>query len=153
MWLENGGRCGICGDAWDTAEPRDYEKGGVKYLGKVVRSYAKNALMPVTVQVMSTFHHPQILCLCIFWHGINKLDSRFRKITANHLGFFEFRLCNIDGWSGDATQACLNKTVLSLVSPSGEATSEQRYPISADMKRVELTLRLPTNLTCDHCLL
>lgn len=35
------------------------------------------------------------------------------KVTANHLGYFEFRLCNVDNLNGmDATQACLDKTIL-----------------------------------------
>ena len=72
QWIENGGRCGICGkiktynfkeldlelnafifltgDAWDD-EPKSYEKGCDKYLGKIVRTYKKNQELPVTVQV------------------------------------------------------------------------------------------------------
>ena len=49
QWGENGGRCGICGDSWD--EPRDYEKGGAKYLGKIVKNYLPGSTIPVTVQV------------------------------------------------------------------------------------------------------
>ena len=51
MWYENGGKCGICGDAWD--EPKLYEKGGEKYLGKIVRKYQVGAELPVTVQVFA----------------------------------------------------------------------------------------------------
>jgi hypothetical protein len=75
-------------------------KGGSKYLGKIVRTYAKNDIIPITVE-----------------------------ITANHLGHFEFRLCNIDGWKEDASQACLNKTILSIVSSANQTDSELRYPI------------------------
>jgi len=49
QWNENGGKCGICGDSWD--EPREYERGGAKYLGKIVRNYPKGTTLPVTVQV------------------------------------------------------------------------------------------------------
>jgi hypothetical protein len=49
QWGENGGKCGICGDSWD--EPKDYEKGGAKYLGKIVRNYAPGTNIPVVVQV------------------------------------------------------------------------------------------------------
>ena len=48
-----------------------FEKGGKKYLGKIVKAYAKNSVINVTIHV-----------------------------TANHRGFFEFRVCNIDGWEG-----------------------------------------------------
>lgn len=35
-------------------------------------------------------------------------------MTANHLGYFEFRICNTDNLQGqDATQSCLDRTVLS----------------------------------------
>jgi len=51
MWDDNGGKCGICGDAWD--EPKLYEKGGEKYLGKIVRKYQVGAELPVTVQVFA----------------------------------------------------------------------------------------------------
>ena len=50
QWNENGGKCGICGDAWD--EPKDYEKGGAKYLGKIVKNYTPGTIIPVTVQVI-----------------------------------------------------------------------------------------------------
>jgi hypothetical protein len=49
QWEENGGKCGICGDAWD--EPRLYEKGGDKYLGKIVKNYTKGSGIDVTVRV------------------------------------------------------------------------------------------------------
>jgi hypothetical protein len=50
QWEQNGGRCGICGDAWDE-EVKSYEKGGDKYLGKIVKNYTVNQQLPVTVQV------------------------------------------------------------------------------------------------------
>lgn len=49
QWEVNGGRCGICGDAWDG--DREYEKGGGKYLGKIVKAFVKNTPMSVKVQV------------------------------------------------------------------------------------------------------
>lgn len=54
QWQENGGRCGICGDDWSQPEPRDYEKGGAKYLGKIVKVYKKNTPIPVSVIVNNT---------------------------------------------------------------------------------------------------
>lgn len=49
QWEVNGGRCGICGDPWDG--DREYEKGGDKYLGKIVKTYVRNQPMSVKVQV------------------------------------------------------------------------------------------------------
>lgn len=117
QWEENGGKCGICGDAWD--EPRSYEKGGDKYLGKIVRNYTKGSGIDVTV-----------------------------RVTANHLGFFEFRLCNIDGWETDATQECLNQTLLFI-----ENTGMQQYVINNETKISNYRIGLPKDLTCNHCVL
>ena len=50
QWEENGGKCGICGDAFDA--PRKFEKGGEHYLGKIVRNYTKEAAIPVTIIVI-----------------------------------------------------------------------------------------------------
>lgn len=55
QWAKNGGECGICGDAFDEPEPRTYEKGGKKYLGKIVKRYTKGDSIPVTVQVSPSF--------------------------------------------------------------------------------------------------
>lgn len=37
----NGGKCGICGDAWDDEKPRQNEDGGRYGLGRVYRKYTK----------------------------------------------------------------------------------------------------------------
>ena len=50
QWDLNGGQCGICGDAWDAE--KKYERGGSRYLGKIVRHYDSTAAsMPVTIRV------------------------------------------------------------------------------------------------------
>ena len=72
----------------------------------------------------------------------------FKQITANHLGYIEFRLCNVDNWLTDATQECLNKTVLKIAS-----TNDVRYPVDPDLKTVEYKLDLPVDFTCEHCVL
>ena len=64
QWQRNGGRCGVCGDAWDQPQPRAGEGGGVYGKGVLVRSYARGQRITVSAQ-----------------------------ITANHKGYFEFRLC------------------------------------------------------------
>ena len=35
-----GGKCGICGDAYDEPQPRTHEIGGPYYKGIIVRNYA-----------------------------------------------------------------------------------------------------------------
>lgn len=72
-----------------------------------------------------------------------------KKITANHRGFFEFRLCNVDGWETEATQECLNATVLRLAN----TPDMTKYKIEANFRHVSYKLQLPRNITCDHCVL
>ena len=79
----------------------------------------------------------------------------FLKITANHLGYFEFRLCKIDGWEGDATQECLNKTKLEFYETNDENYNKnaRRYRVKDELRTAELKIVLPKNLTCKHCVL
>lgn len=61
------GKCGPCGDAWDQATPRANEFGGKFGNGVITRLYQTGQVIDVTVE-----------------------------ITANHRGWFEFRLCQQD---------------------------------------------------------
>ena len=70
------------------------------------------------------------------------------KITANHEGFFEFRLCNIDGWADDASQECLNKTLLTVV-----GTQSSKYQVAKFMHTAEYQITIPPNFLCNHCVL
>lgn len=50
QWQRNGGKCGVCGDAWHLPSPRPNEAGGVYGRGIIVRKYKpgqviKNFLM------------------------------------------------------------------------------------------------------------
>ena len=45
--------------------------------------------------------------------GNSMFYLKLKKLTANRLGWFEFRLCNIDNME-EATQECLDKTLLSV---------------------------------------
>ena len=75
------------------------------------------------------------------------------KITANHKGFFEFRLCNVDSLETDASQACLNQTQLTVLDTNHESDSK-RYRIHEEMHMVELKLALPgDHFACRHCVL
>jgi hypothetical protein len=67
------------------------------------------------------------------------------KITANHLGFFEFKLCNIDNATEDATQDCFDKTLLS------NSNGNNISPIGKLEGRLKMKILLPKNFTCNHC--
>ena len=56
QWNQNGGRCGICGDDWSAPEPRDFERGGAKYLGKIVRTYTRKQRIQVIIEVNEKYH-------------------------------------------------------------------------------------------------
>ncbi len=67
------------------------------------------------------------------------------EVTANHLGYFEFRLCNVDNMNGDATQDCLDKTILK------DAYGNTQIQIGSYTGHMTLQLQLPKGFTCQHC--
>ncbi len=70
------------------------------------------------------------------------------KINANHLGYFEFRVCNVDNLAGDATQECLDRILLA------DLTGNTKILVSKEsIGRITITLRLPNDFNCDHCVL
>ncbi|CAF3505076.1 unnamed protein product [Rotaria sordida] len=116
QWTRNGGKCSICGEAYDL-ERKLFDVGGEMYLGKIVRTYIQGSIIPVTV-----------------------------VLTANHLGIFEFRICNIDNNPNqDATQSCLDFNILKTVNGSTQ------YRITSNLTTVHLHLKLPDQLICKHC--
>ncbi|CAH2052837.1 unnamed protein product, partial [Iphiclides podalirius] len=64
QWNRNGGKCGVCGDAWDSPIPRPHELGGRFGKGVIVRRYAPKDTIVIKVE-----------------------------LTASHMGYFEFRVC------------------------------------------------------------
>jgi len=117
-----GGKCGICGDAWD-ANPRQHEAPGGKFAnGIIVRNYQPGNDIKVTVLV-----------------------------TANHKGYFTFRLCKNNNINQDSDQSCFEQEESLLrISPSGEL----RYMVTTAMGTgpIDVTLRLPT-WQCNQCIL
>ncbi|XP_071522308.1 uncharacterized protein [Panulirus ornatus] len=90
QWVQNRGRCGVCGDPWDLPRPRPHEAGGTWGTGVISRVYREGQVMVATVH-----------------------------LTTNHLGWFEFRLCPNNEPGSFVRQKCLNKHVLSLVHQPG----------------------------------
>ncbi|KAL3228844.1 hypothetical protein MRX96_023745 [Rhipicephalus microplus] len=77
-WQQNGGKCGVCGDPWHQRMPRNNEAGGKYAKGIIVRRYKRGDVMKASVQ-----------------------------LTANHRGFFEFRLCPVNNPKVAATDECM----------------------------------------------
>ena len=70
----------------------------------------------------------------------------YQKITANHKGYFEFRLCNVDGMAGDATQNCLDRNIL-----QDENGNTKIYIPGGKTGKFTSRLVLPSGLSCEHC--
>lgn len=98
---------------------KKYEKGGELYRGIIVRSYNVGEVITVDVD-----------------------------LTVNHKGYFQFKLCKIDGTGADATLECLNKNVLK------DTAGRDRIPIDASvLGRNKYQLQLPAGLECKNCVL
>ncbi|KAK4302898.1 hypothetical protein Pmani_025040 [Petrolisthes manimaculis] len=120
QWVQNKGRCGECGDAWDLPRPRPQEAGGHWGTGLLSRVYQRGQVLTATIH-----------------------------LTANHLGWFEFRLCATNDPLRYAKQRCLNKHVLDLVDHPGT-----RYQIEhGNTGLFRVRLHLPPDLTCSHCVI
>ncbi|XP_012054317.1 PREDICTED: uncharacterized protein LOC105617366 [Atta cephalotes] len=83
QWQRNKGKCGICGDPWDSPTPRVHETGGKYGNGVIVRRYRTGSVIPVRVE-----------------------------LTANHHGYFEFRTCAMTYRDQEVTQECLDQHLL-----------------------------------------
>ncbi|XP_062606136.1 uncharacterized protein LOC134267943 [Saccostrea cucullata] len=114
----NGGKCGICGDPYNAPQPRDHEAGGKYASGIITRHYTEGQLIDVHVD-----------------------------ITANHKGWFEFRLCPNNDVKKIATQTCFDKNLLMF------ANNSTRMHISTAVGMHHAQLRLPPGLTCTQCIL
>ena len=126
QWQRNKGRCGICGDPWDTPQPRLHEAGGKYGTGTLVRKYLTGSVITIRVE-----------------------------LTANHRGYFEFRLCPVNDLKNDATQECLDRYVLRRVEgrEQGEQPHETRLYPGPGNKVFASRYTLPPELTCKHCVM
>ena len=79
------GMCGLCGDAYDMAQPRPNEMGGEFGKGVIGANFTMDSVIEVEVE-----------------------------LTTYHKGFFQFRLCPHNRRDRPVTQTCLDKHLLSL---------------------------------------
>ncbi|VDH96242.1 Hypothetical predicted protein, partial [Mytilus galloprovincialis] len=111
---------GKCGVCGDPYQgPYPNEAGGVYAKGIIARTYKSGQDIPVKIQ-----------------------------ITANHLGWFEFRLCVNNNISKKITHDCLDKHLLKT---SDTGLTRTRFSANSGIK--ELTLQLPKDLVCSQCVL
>ncbi|XP_046385899.1 uncharacterized protein LOC124155817 [Ischnura elegans] len=124
QWQRNGGKCGVCGDPWDAPQPRAHEAGGKYALGIIVRKYKVGSVVPIRVE-----------------------------LTANHKGFFEFRLCPQNNHRREATQACLDKHLLTRADSVGGTRVFPGSEGGGGNRIFEVRYCLPVGLTCSQCVL
>lgn len=117
QWSQYGGKCGLCGDRFGDPTPRTHELGGTFGQGKIMKTYAKGSTISVTA-----------------------------KITANHRGYFYFRLCNLD--AEKESEACFDRYKIKIA----DNTDIYTLP-STEAKDYTLSIKLPANLTCNRCVL
>jgi Lytic polysaccharide mono-oxygenase, cellulose-degrading len=116
QWSTNGGKCGICGDPYQMAPPRNHELGGKYGQGVIVANYTSGSVMQVSV-----------------------------KITANHRGYFQFDLCNVD--VERESDECFGRNKLLTFD------GKDKYEISTASGMYYVNLQLPAGLRCSHCVL
>ncbi|XP_026816188.1 uncharacterized protein LOC113555826 isoform X1 [Rhopalosiphum maidis] len=80
QWSVNDGKCGVCGDAYDQAQPRRHEAGGEYGRGIISRHYFAGQTIDVEIE-----------------------------LTANHKGRFEMYLCPNNNPKYEATQSCIER--------------------------------------------
>ena len=106
--IEQGGKCGICGDPW-LANPKDHEAPGGKYL---INWYlSKNSHdFSINVDFFDIGKYANGIITNTYEEG-QEVEVRI-QITANHLGYFQFKLCANNDVSADKDQSCFDKWVL-----------------------------------------
>lgn len=119
QWNRNGGKCGPCGDPWDTPQPRSNEGGGKYGLGVIVEEWKAGQIVELGVE-----------------------------LTANHMGYFEFRLCPHNNPRYPVSNDCLDKYVLNRADGSGP-----RYFPGPGAKKFYSNYRLPSEITCKQCVI
>ncbi|KAG8228464.1 hypothetical protein J437_LFUL009329, partial [Ladona fulva] len=123
QWDQNDGKCGECGDAYNEKRPRPNENGGKFGKGIIVREYTEGELITVKI-----------------------------NITTSHRGFFEYRLCPMNGIEGQpgtpVEQTCLDNHLLPL-----ENGTTRWYLNTNKAGQYTMDVQLPKGITCDHCVM
>lgn len=58
MWEQNGGKCGVCGDAYHLESPRPHEAGGEYAKGIISKFYAAGQVcMPLLILCFQFYHY------------------------------------------------------------------------------------------------
>ena len=118
MSLNCGGRgskCSVCGDPFGSGY-KPHETGGIYARQVIVKTYTMGSTIDIEV-----------------------------TITANHFGYFEFRVCPVTDNNVEVTQECLNQNQL-VVNGNGFKRN-----LAGGEYATRMTVTLPEGLTCDRC--
>ena len=74
------------------------------------------------------------------------------QITADHKGYFEFKLCPNNGVTKPVTQECLDMTVLTIVNAS-RTEPTRYYTHGTDYTTYDLHVQLPVGVYCNQVVL
>jgi hypothetical protein len=126
----------VCGDAFDQ-DPRDHEPGGKFASGIISKTYEQGQKIDITV-----------------------------TITANHFGYFEFRLCENNYINKTVSQECFDKNLLEVINNNQDTLSEEQLKIldsslnkfkyflpNRKTQNFTAKIKLPDYLTCKACIL
>lgn len=124
QWSLNGGKCGECGDAWNEERPRQNDEGGLYGRGIIGQTYTAGQVVRMTVQ-----------------------------ITANHLGYFIFKLCPKQSAGELVTQECLNSHNLTVI--NGDNTGLRFLVDQEDPNQMFFypVVQLPEDVNCENCVI
>lgn len=91
-------------------------------------------------------------------HGKGIITRRYKQgqnftasveLTFSHLGYFEFRLCNLTNENKTEPEDCFDQNLLSLSDGSGV-----QFPVMEfEAHWYNINLTLPRDVTCTHCVL
>ncbi|CAG2170078.1 unnamed protein product [Oppiella nova] len=121
QWKKMAGKCGICGDPY--GGPLDNELPNGKYAKHLVitRSYKKG----------------------------QRVDAKV-NITANHMGFFQFKLCEGKTMAKEVTQDCLDSHTLQVL----ESKDKFKYNVPSEKPKVyTVPIKLPDDVQCERCVI
>ncbi|RWS19962.1 hypothetical protein B4U80_05555, partial [Leptotrombidium deliense] len=121
QWLLNGGKCGVCGDPYGAERKNELPDGVFAKDLVVTRKYARGSVITAIAQ-----------------------------ISANHRGYFLFKICPAFTRSTEVTEECLDSHVLPIINSNDKYIYE--LP-SASPGNFSVSIKLPENLLCERCVL
>jgi len=126
--IANDYKCGVCGDNYKDQRPRENELGG-KWgrTGIIPRTYQAGELIPLVVQV-----------------------------TAHHQGWFEFRVCSLNGAPYEDEDCFADPaSLLTFTDGSTRYDITDQFPTRKGKSGhwFEMEAYLPQDLECEHCVL